>query len=175
MIFTETNIPGVTIVDIVKMEDDRGFFARSYCRDEFKENGIDFSPVQTNVSYNKVYGTLRGMHYQKSPHEEAKLVRCSKGTIFDVAVDLRKNSPTFRKWIGLELNDKNGRALFIPKGCAHGFLTRSDDTEITYLMGQSYVEDSGTGFRWNDPEFSIIWPDQPVIISDRDASFPKIS
>ncbi|MEP3247752.1 MAG: dTDP-4-dehydrorhamnose 3,5-epimerase [Sneathiella sp.] len=175
MIITETKISGVFLIDVEKMEDERGFFARNYCADEFQAAGIEFVPVQANVSWNKSLGTLRGMHYQIPPFEEDKLVRCSRGRIYDVAVDLRENSPTYKRWFGAELSEENGRSLLIPKGCAHGFLTRADDTEVSYLMGSRYIRDSGAGFSWNDPEISIEWPEEPVIISERDANLKPLT
>jgi len=174
MIFAATKIPGAFVIDLEKIEDDRGFFARSYCRDEFAQQDIIFTPVQSNISQNKKAGTLRGMHYQKAPYEEAKLVRCSRGRIFDVAIDLRPASAAYKKWVGVELGAENNRSFFIPEGCAHGFLTFDDDTEIIYQMGREYVPGTGAGVRWNDPAFAIDWPFEPVIISERDAGYPLV-
>lgn len=174
MIFTQMDIPGTYIIDLEKIEDDRGYFARSFCQQEFENAGISFTPVQTNLSFNKQAGTLRGMHYQQAPHGEAKLVRCNRGRIFDVAIDLRPESAAYRQWIGVELDADDGRALFIPEGCAHGFLTLSDDTEVLYLMGHEYVPGAGAGVRWDDPAFSIAWPANPVVISDRDRAYALV-
>lgn len=168
MKFQETEIPGAFIVDPQRHEDDRGYFARSFCEAEFKENGIPFQPVQSNISYNARALTLRGMHFHKAPFEETKLVRCSAGHIFDVAVDLRKNSPAYKKWVGLNLSRKNGRAFFIPAGCAHGFLTLEEDTEVFYQMGPAFTPGHDAGFLWNDPTIGIQWPAQPEVISQKD-------
>lgn len=168
MKFQETEIPGAFIVDPQRHEDDRGYFARSFCETEFKENGIPFQPVQSNISYNARALTLRGMHFHKAPFAETKLVRCSAGHIFDVAVDLRKNSPAYKKWVGLNLSRKNGRAFFIPAGCAHGFLTLEEDTEVFYQMGPAFTPGHDAGFLWNDPTIGIQWPAQPEVISQKD-------
>ena len=168
MKITETLIPGAYFIEPECITDERGYFARSYCSQEFAEHGIDFLPVQSNVSYNKSAFTLRGMHFHAAPYEETKLVRCSAGRLFDVAVDLRESSPTYKKWIGVELSRKNGCALFIPAGCAHGFLTLEDETEVFYQMSPAYVAGYDRGFRWDDPDIGINWPAEPRVISMRD-------
>ena len=175
VIFEDTEIPGVIIVDLERIGDDRGFFARSFCAGEFADRGLCTDFVQTNISFNRQRGTLRGMHYQNEPKPEPKLVRCTRGTIFDVAVDLRTESSTFRRWVGKELSADNHRALFLPAGCAHGFVTLTDDTEVSYLMGAAYDPALARGVRWNDPAFAIDWPLQPAVISDRDANFPDFT
>lgn len=168
MKFQETAISGVFIVAPERHEDSRGYFTRSFCEAEFKEQNISFQPVQSNISYNQTALTLRGMHFHTAPYEETKLVRCSTGRIFDVAVDLRKKSSTFKQWVGVELSRKNGKALFIPAGCAHGFLTLEDETEVFYQMSPSFTPGHDTGFHWNDPNIAIEWPEKPVVISLKD-------
>lgn len=168
MIFTETKLKGSFIIEIEKHEDERGFFGRSWCVNEMKDHGINMNILQANISLNKRKGTLRGMHYQLAPHQEAKLVRCSKGSIFDVIIDLRKDSHTFKKWIGVELTQENYKMLYIPEDFAHGFITLDDDSEISYLMSEIYVPDAGATIRWNDPLFNIKWPLEPMILSEKD-------
>jgi len=168
MMFQKTAIPGAFIVEPERHEDNRGYFARSFCEAEFKEQNISFQPVQSNLSYNRTALTLRGMHFHTPPYEETKLVRCSTGRIFDVAVDLRENSPAFKKWVSVELSRKNGKAFFIPTGCAHGFLTLEDETEVFYQMGPLFTPGHDTGFHWNDPNIAIEWPEKPVVISQKD-------
>ena len=172
MIFTATPVDGVYVVELKKLEDERGFFARSWCREEFRQHGLDANLSQCNVSFNRKKGTLRGMHFQASPHEEAKMMRCTRGRIFDVGVDLRKSSPTFLKWFGIELTPDNGLMLFLPKGCAHGFLTREDNSEIFYQMSDPFVPDAARGVRWNDPLFGIQWPAEELNMSPRDRDYP---
>lgn len=172
MIFEDTEIPGVAVVDLERITDDRGFFARGFCAREFAERGLCESFVQANISFNRHRGTLRGMHYQAEPKPEPKLVRCTRGAIYDVAVDLRPDSPTLYRWAGRELTADNYRALFIPAGCAHGFVSLTDDTEVFYLMGAAYDPALARGVRWNDPAFAIVWPLQPTTLSERDASYP---
>lgn len=168
----ETGIPGVLHVALTRIEDERGWFARSFCVDEFADAGIDFTPVQMNLSRNAARGTLRGMHYQIAPKPEPKLVRCTRGRIFDVAVDLRRASPTFRRWTACELDAESQTALFIPAGCAHGFLTLTPDAEVFYVMGERYDPELARGVRWDDPAFAIDWPARPRVISERDAAWP---
>ena len=172
MIFQATRISDVFVIDLEKRDDDRGFFARSWCDDEFASYGLPEVVRQCNVSFNKARGTLRGMHYQAEPHGEAKLVRCTSGAIYDVAVDLRRDSLTFKQWIGETLTDSNHRMLFVPRGLAHGFVTLEPASEVFYQMFDPYVEGAGCGVRWNDPAFAIRWPIEPVAISDRDRSYP---
>ena len=172
MTFTETKIPGVFVVGLQRLEDERGSFARSWCRREFAEHGLDDALVQCNISFNFKKGTLRGMHFQAAPHLEGKLVRCTRGALFDVALDLRPSSPAFLQWYGSELTPDNGRMLFIPKGCAHGFLTLADNTEIFYQMTEYYYPDGARGVRWNDPLFGIVWPAPVTTMSPRDRDYP---
>jgi dTDP-4-dehydrorhamnose 3,5-epimerase len=171
MIFHETGLPGVFEIHLELKCDDRGFFARSWCQKEFESHGLNPKVVQCNVSLNSKKGTLRGIHYQNPPHSEAKVVRCTKGAIYDVVVDLRPQSPTFRKWVGVFLTAKNRYMLYVPEGCGHGFLTLEDETEIFYQMSESYHPELARGVRWNDPAFQIEWPTQPTVISDRDRTF----
>ena len=175
MKFTPTRIPGVMIVDVEPIEDDRGAFARSWCRDEFRAHGLVADVAQCSVSYNRRRGTLRGMHFQAAPHAEAKLVRCTRGAIHDVALDLRAESPSFRQWVAVDLDDRGRRALYIPAGCAHGFQTLTDDTEVFYQITPAFVEGAGRGVRWNDPAFDIAWPVSDPILSDRDRRFPDFA
>jgi dTDP-4-dehydrorhamnose 3,5-epimerase len=174
--FRETRVMGVVEVDLAPHEDDRGFFARSYCWREFEAHGLNPRVVQCNVSYNRTRGTLRGMHYQGEEHQEAKLIRCTRGAIYDVAVDIRPDSPTYRVWTAAELRVEPGRVsrlLYLPEGVAHGFLTLEDDTEVFYQMSEFYSPEAARGFRWNDPAFSIQWPEAVRVISDRDRTYPN--
>jgi dTDP-4-dehydrorhamnose 3,5-epimerase len=172
MVFTETGLKGSFIVDLERVEDDRGFFARSWCRQEFDAHGLNGELVQCNVSRNRVKGTLRGLHYQVAPYAEAKLVRCTKGAIFDVMLDLRPRSATFLQHFGCTLTEDNHRALYIPEGFAHGFLTLTNGSEVFYQMSQFYNAAAGRGVRWNDPAFSIPWPEPVAVISERDRDYP---
>jgi dTDP-4-dehydrorhamnose 3,5-epimerase len=169
MKFTETELKGAFIINVERLEDERGFFARTWCRQEFETHGLNPGLAQCNISYNRKRGTLRGMHYQAAPHEEAKLVRCTRGAIYDVIIDLRPGSQTFKRWAGLELNEHNRRMLYIPEGFAHGFLTLRDDTEVFYQMSVPYSAEHARGVRWNDPAFGIQWPEEVSIISDKDS------
>lgn len=172
MKFTETKLSGAYVIDIEPIEDERGFFARSWCQNEFSKYGLCSDLVQCNISFNKRAGTLRGMHYQVPPFDEEKIVRCSQGAIFDVIVDLRENSPTWKKWLGIELNSENRRMLYIPKGFAHGFLTLEDNSEVFYQMSQFYHPECARGMRWDDPTVGIQWPlTHQIIISQRDSEF----
>jgi len=174
MRFVETPLPGVWVIEPDRLADERGWFARTFDSDEFRARGLNPAVVQCNSSYNARRGTLRGMHYQAEPHGESKLVRCVRGAVYDVAVDLRGDSPTLRAWHGVELSAENGRALYISAGLAHGFQTLSDDTEMLYQMGHPYVPEAARGVRFDDPAFAIEWPapDGPRIVSERDACFP---
>jgi dTDP-4-dehydrorhamnose 3,5-epimerase len=172
MIFTETKLQGAFIIDVDRIEDERGFFARTWCQREFEAHGLCTQLVQCNISFNKHKGTLRGMHYQAAPHAEAKLVRCTSGTIYDVIIDLRPDSPTFKRWVAVELRADNRRMLFIPEGFAHGFQTLAHDTEVFYQMSQFYVPEYARGVRWDDPAFGVSWPAEKRIISERDRGFP---
>jgi dTDP-4-dehydrorhamnose 3,5-epimerase len=176
MIFTETELHGAYILDLERREDQRGFFARTWDIDELGERGLDTRIVQASVSFNARKGTLRGMHMQGPPHEEVKVVRATRGSVLDVIVDLRPESPTYRRWTGVELTARNGRALYVPKGFAHGFQTLEDDTETLYLISDFYAPEAERGLRWNDPAFRIEWPDpEHVILSEKDASWPDWS
>lgn len=171
MIFSRTPLEGAYVIDLERREDDRGFFARSFCREEFAAHGLDATVAQCNVSFNARRGTLRGMHYQAPPHAEAKLVRCTQGAIWDVIVDLRPGSPSFRRWYGVELSAGNRRALYAPEGTAHGFQTLSDGAEVLYLMSRPYHADAARGVRWDDPAFAITWPIAAPHLSPRDRGF----
>lgn len=175
MKFVETPIAGVVVVELETHRDERGFFARSYSPDEFAARGLLSQPVDVNISLNLEAGTLRGMHYQAEPMPDPKLVRCTSGEMFDVAIDLRPDSPTLGTWFGVTLTALNRKALHVPAGCAHGFITLADNTEVLYLMGERYVADLARGVRWDDPAFGITWPLQPSVISDRDAKYPDFS
>jgi dTDP-4-dehydrorhamnose 3,5-epimerase len=172
MIFTKTALNDATIVDIEKKEDERGFFARSWCLGEFKAHGLNPKLSQCNISFNSKKGTLRGMHFQAGPHEEVKLVRCTRGSIWDVIVDLRPGSPTYKNHMSILLTQENRRMLYVPEGFAHGFLTMADDTEVFYQISKFYVPRLQRGFRWDDPAFAIAWPAEVKCISDRDRSYP---
>jgi dTDP-4-dehydrorhamnose 3,5-epimerase len=171
MQFQETPLCGAFVVKPNRLEDERGFFARSWCRDEFARQGLNSELSQCNISYNAHRGTLRGMHYQRHPHGEVKLVRCTMGTIYDVIIDLRGQSPTFMKWFGIELSAENRQMLYIPEDFAHGFLTLSDGAEVFYQMSTPFVSGFGAGVRWNDPAFAIEWPALPELIAERDNTY----
>lgn len=172
MNFLPTRLPGVFEIHLEPRHDERGFFARSWCRREFEEHGLNPEVVQCNVSFNEKMGTLRGIHYQAEPHPECKLVRCTTGAIFDVVVDLRPDSPAFRQWVGVELTASNRRALYVPPGCGHGLITLEDRTEIFYQMSEFFYPDLSRGVRWNDPTLAIEWPFEPQVISERDRLYP---
>ena len=172
MNFSETNLSGVLLIELELHVDDRGSFARSFCIDEFNEAGIDMQVVQANISFNKLSGAVRGMHYQVSPHAEAKVVRCTSGALYDVVVDLRPDSPSYGQWIGIELNAENRFAMFVPKDCAHGFQTLVDNTEVSYLMSERYVAEAASGVRYDDPAIGIEWPLAVSSVSDRDRDWP---
>ena len=175
MKFVETALPGVLIIDIEPLHDARGFFARTWCRRELAARGLSGEIEQSSLSFSPRRGTLRGMHYQAAPHEEIKLVRCTRGAIYDVAVDLRPDSPAFRSWTATELTAENRRMLYFPKGVAHGFLTLQDDTEVQYQMSHPYVAAAARGVRWNDPAFGIVWPARVEVISERDGGYPDFA
>jgi len=172
MIFAETRLPGAFVIDVEKHEDRRGFFARVFCEREFRERELNGTFVQCNISFNGRKGTLRGMHYQAAPLEEAKLVRCTRGAIFDAIIDLRPASSTFTQYFSVVLSAENRRSLYIPEGFAHGFQTLEDDTEVFYQMSQFYAPECARGVRWNDPAFGIAWPEGERIIIERDQSYP---
>jgi len=171
MIFSQTAIPGAFLISLNRIEDERGFFARTFCRSEFTEYGLNPDLVQCSISFNKQKNTLRGMHFQKPPYAETKVVRCTMGSIFDVIIDLRPDSPAFKKWLSFELNDENRSMLYIPQGLAHGFLTLKDNTEVLYQISDRYVPESAGGVRWNDSAFGIEWPETPQIISVKDQEY----
>jgi dTDP-4-dehydrorhamnose 3,5-epimerase len=172
MIFTETKLQGAFIIDVKRLTDERGFFARSWCEDEFAAYGIAMPPLQANLSWNPQKGTLRGMHYQLPPHEETKLVRCTRGAIYDVIVDLREESPTYMQWIGVELTADSYRMLFVPGRFAHGFITLEANTDVAYQVSAKYTPGAERGLRWNDPAIGIQWPLQPTLISEKDSVHP---
>jgi dTDP-4-dehydrorhamnose 3,5-epimerase len=172
--YTPTDVDGVMIVDIEPQRDDRGFFTRAFCAEEFEEFGLLPGVVQTSISYNYARGTLRGLHRQVPPYAEAKLVRCTRGAIADVAVDVRPQSPTYGKHVMVQLSADNRRALFLPPFVAHGFQTLADNTEVFYQMSGPYQAGAGQGFRWDEPEFAIDWPLPVTVVSDRDASWPLL-
>lgn len=172
MIFTETKIKGVFIIEPELLTDERGFFARSFCKDEFRDHGLETDIVQCNISYNKKKGTLRGMHYQAPPFEEAKIVSCTKGSIYDVVLDLRKDSATYCQWIAVELTNENYKMVYIPKGCAHGFQTLKNDSVVFYQMTEYFHPECAKGIRWDDSAFGIVWPQKNrIIIAKKDQSF----
>ena len=172
MIFDATKLPGVFLIHLDRKFDDRGFFARSWCQQEFESHGLASNLVQCSVSFNEHKGTLRGLHYQALPHPETKLVRCTSGAIYDVIVDLRPDSPTFKDWFAAVLSADNRDMLYIPRQCAHGFLTLAPQTEVFYQMSEFYFPELARGFRWNDPAFQVSWPASVEVISDRDRTYP---
>lgn len=175
VIFQETALNGAFIIEMDRLQDERGFFARSYCVKEFAANGLDTRLVQCNVSYNRLRGTLRGMHYQVSPAAETRVVRCTRGAIYDVIVDLRLEAPTYKQFFSVVLTADNRRMLYIPQRFAHGFLTLSDDTEVLYQMSEFYTPGCARGFRWNDQNFQISWPETVQVISEKDRNYPDYS
>ena len=175
MIFRSTNLAGAFVIELQEHTDERGFFARSWCSDEFKAHGLNPRLVQCNISFNKAKGTLRGMHYQGEPFAEAKLVRCTRGSLFDVAIDLRPASPTYGSVFSEVLSEDNRFAMYIPEGCAHGFQTLEDDTEIFYQMSEFYSPQHQTGVRYDDPAFRIRWPLANPIMNDRDRTLPRFT
>ena len=172
MLFQTTEIPGVLLIQPDQFDDERGFFARTWGSDEFEAHGLEARVVQRNLSYNRAAGTLRGMHYQVAPHAEVKVVSCLVGAIYDVAIDLRRDSPTFGKWVGAELRADNGAMLYVPEGCAHGYQTLVPQTTVEYLISEFYHPEAALGVRWNDPFFSIRWPTEATVMNERDRSWP---
>ena len=172
MIFTETKLKGAFVVEPELLEDERGFFARTWCKREFLAHIGAAELVQCNISFNKQKGALRGMHYQAPPNVEAKLVRCTMGAVYDVIIDLRPDSSTFKQWISVEMTSENRKMIYIPEHFAHGFITLEDNTEVFYQMSEFYAPDSARGIRWNDPAFNIQWPIEAVTLSERDRNFP---
>jgi dTDP-4-dehydrorhamnose 3,5-epimerase len=176
VIFEQTRLSGAFFVDLERREDSRGFFARTWCANEFADHGLTTEVVQANVSFNPRQGTLRGMHFQRAPHAETKLVRCTRGAIYDVVVDLRRDSDTYKEWVGVELSADNRRALFVPEGFAHGYQTLVPDAEVFYQVSEYYTPGAEGGVRWDDPAFGIEWPDPDnPFLSDKDRSWPDFS
>ena len=172
MTFTETPLEGAWIIDIDRIEDERGFFARAFSPDEFAARGLDSTLAQCNVAWNHRRGTIRGMHFQRAPMQEVKIVRCTRGAILDTIIDLRPGSPTFCQWISVELTEDNRRMLYIPFGCAHGYQTLVDGVETYYHVSAPYSPEHASGVRWNDPRFGLRWPLEPTVISARDRDWP---
>jgi dTDP-4-dehydrorhamnose 3,5-epimerase len=172
MIFQKTKLPGVFEIQLELKSDDRGFFARSWCEREFESHGLNPKLAQCSVSFNARKGTLRGLHYQDAPYREAKLVRCTTGSVYDVVVDLRPQSPMFKKWVGVALTAAKRNMLYVPEGCAHGFLTLEDATEVFYQISEFYHPELSRGVRWDDPAFQITWPEPVQVISERDRTYP---
>lgn len=172
MNFTETKLCGAFIIEPVRHEDERGFFARTWCRREFEGRGLEADLAQCNISYNRAKGTLRGMHYQQPPYAEAKLVRCTRGAIYDVIIDLRRGSPTFGRWVAAELNEANRRMLYVPRGFAHGFQTLEDDAEVAYQVSEFHRPEAAGGVRWDDPAFLITWPLEVTVMAPCDRDYP---
>lgn len=174
MRFLATELAGVFVLEPELREDERGFFARTWCAQEFATQGLATTLAQVSISYNHKRGTLRGMHYQAPPNQESKVVRCTAGAIYDVALDLREDSKTYKRWFATELNARNRNALYVPEGCAHGFLTLEDHCEVLYQISAFQHPDSARGVRWNDPAFGIQWPFEPVVLSARDRNYATI-
>ncbi|HLH34423.1 MAG TPA: dTDP-4-dehydrorhamnose 3,5-epimerase [Alloacidobacterium sp.] len=172
MVFQPTKLPGVIEIQIEPKCDERGFFARSWCRKEFEDHGLNPALVQCSVSFNTRKGTLRGMHYQAPPYQEAKVVRCTRGSVYDVVLDLRPKSPAFKEWVAVTLTAERRNMVYIPEGCAHGFLTQEDETEVFYQMSEFYNAEAAMGARWNDAAFRIVWPGAVAVISERDRTYP---
>jgi dTDP-4-dehydrorhamnose 3,5-epimerase len=175
VIFTELELPGAYVVDVERHEDERGWFARLFDDREFALRDLQTYWPQVSSALNKEWGTLRGLHYQEEPHGEAKLVRCVRGSLHDVIVDLRADSPTFRRWAAIELSSANGRMVYVPEGLAHGYLTLEDETEALYLISEPYNEAAASGVRWDDPAFGIEWPAEPRVMSDKDKAWPDFN
>ena len=174
MRFSETSLDGVKVIDPSPHEDDRGRFMRAWCAREFAEQGLYFTPVQANMGFSVLKGTIRGMHFQKAPALEAKLVRCTRGVIFDIALDLRPHSPTYRKWFGIELSAENGRMLYVPENCAHGYQTLEACTEMHYMTSAFYAPSVVRGVRFDDPAFNIQWPLDAMVVSEQDRNWPLV-
>ncbi len=173
MIFKETAVQGAFIIELNELQDERGFFARAFCADEFAAHGLETAFVQANISQSNHKHTVRGMHMQTKPHGETKLMRCTRGAVYDALIDLRPDSPTFHKWVGVELTADNHKMLYVPAGCAHGYQTLSDDAEVFYPVTAPYNADSEIGIRWDDPFFGIDWPEKTnAIVSDKDKAWP---
>ena len=175
MDFHETPLEGAYVIEPKKIVDDRGFFGRVWCKDEFEQIGLNYHLAQSNFGFSHHKGTLRGLHFQVAPHAEVKILRCTKGSIFDVIVDLRRDSKTFKKWFGIELNEKNSKMIYVPEGFAQGYMTLEDNTEIYYHTTCSYHPESAFGVRYNDPAFQIDWPLKPAVISEQDQKWPDFA
>lgn len=175
MRFTPTELKDAYVIDIEQRADERGFFARTWCQNEFAQHGLVATIAQANMSYNHKRGTLRGMHFQRAPHAEVKIIRCTRGAIYDVIIDLRPDSPTYKRWIGVELTARNYRMLYVPEGFGHGFQTLEDETEVAYNVSQFYTPGAEGGVRYNDPAFGIAWPLPVSVISEKDAAWPDFS
>jgi len=173
MVFHETKLQGVFEISLETVPDERGFFARCWCQKEFARHRLNPTVVQCSVSFNERKGTLRGLHYQAAPYLETKVVRCTRGALYDVVVDLRPQSPTFKGWVAVVLTATNRRMVYVPEGCAHGFLTLEDETEVFYQMSAFYHPDSARGVRWDDPAFQIVWPSAVAVIAERDRTYPN--
>jgi dTDP-4-dehydrorhamnose 3,5-epimerase len=174
MLFTRTKLPGVFVIDLELRRDERGFFARQWCADEFARLGLDSRVAQINTARSAVAGTLRGLHYQVAPQGEVKLVRCTRGAVFDVAVDVRPDSPSYCQWFGIELDADSGRMLYIPEGCAHGYLTLVANTDLAYQASVPYAPSCARGVRFDEPAFGIRWPRSIEVISAQDSSWPSL-
>ncbi len=175
MIFRDTPLPGAYVLEPERIEDQRGFFARIWCKNELRARGLSCELAQSNVGFSRRRGTLRGLHFQRPPHAEVKIVRCTRGSVFDVIVDLRPESPTYRRWFGVELSEENGKMLYVPEGCAQGYLTLADNTEIYYHTSEFYHPESASGVRYDDPEFGIAWPGEIAVMSQQDQHWPDHS
>ena len=175
MIFAATGLEDAWLIDIEPREDERGFFARTWCRQELTAHGLDTEIAQESISFNRHRGTVRGLHFQRRPHEETKIVRCTRGAIFDVIVDLRRHSPTYLRWQGFELTAENRRAIYVPKGFAHGFQTVIDNAEIAYQISAFYAPEAAAGYRYDDAAFGIAWPQPVTVIGERDLGWPDFT
>jgi dTDP-4-dehydrorhamnose 3,5-epimerase len=175
MKFTAAPITGAYVIDVQRIGDERGFFGRLWCHREFENMGLVATIVQSNIGVSKTAGTLRGLHFQRPPHQEVKIIRCPRGAIFDVIVDLRPESPTFKRWFGVVLSQENNSMLYVPEGCATGYLTLRDDTEIYYHTSKAYQPDSAAGVRWDDPALGIEWPAEIRVVSENDRNWPNFT
>lgn len=175
MRFVETPLAGCYVIEQDRIQDHRGYFVRVWCQRELEEHGLKAEVLQANVGFSRQRGTLRGLHYQRFPHAEVKIVRCTRGAMFDVAVDLRPASPTFKRWYGIELTAENGKMLYVPEGFAQGYLTLVDDTEMTYQTSRFFDREAATGVRYNDPKLRIVWPEDVQVISEQDKKWPDVA
>ena len=175
MIFRETPISGAYVIEPERIEDHRGFFARIWCKKELGQRGLETELAQSNIGFSSRRGTLRGLHFQEAPHTEVKIVRCTRGSIFDVIVDLRPDSSSYKRWFGTELSDENGKMIYAPEGCAQGYITLTDNSEMYYHTSDFYHPESASGVRYNDPEFGVVWPVEIAVISQQDKEWPDYS